>query len=193
MKKPIVIAVTGLARHGKDTVANRLVSHHGFVRDAFADDLKLAALALDPCVEVVNGHSRLSEVVEQLGWEAAKALPDVRRLLQRLGSEAGWMAHHRLLWVDHVAARIEAADDGRAGTVIPDLRFPHEQEWLRSVGGALVKVHRPGMQGTSGEQAAHRSEAWMERLVPDTVLVNDGSLEDLHSRVDQLAQALLAP
>ena len=36
----MLIGLVGLIGSGKDTVANRLVSHHGFVRDSFAKSLK---------------------------------------------------------------------------------------------------------------------------------------------------------
>ena len=36
----MLIGLVGLIGSGKDTVAERLVSHHGFVRDSFAKSLK---------------------------------------------------------------------------------------------------------------------------------------------------------
>ena len=36
----MLIGLVGLISSGKDTVANRLVSHHGFIQDSFAKSLK---------------------------------------------------------------------------------------------------------------------------------------------------------
>lgn len=40
MEKPIVVLVSGWMGSGKDTLVDRLVKQHGFVRFGFADELK---------------------------------------------------------------------------------------------------------------------------------------------------------
>ena len=42
----MLIGLVGLIGSGKDTVAERLVSHHGFVRDSFAQSLKDATASI---------------------------------------------------------------------------------------------------------------------------------------------------
>ena len=186
-----IIALTGLARSGKDTVGQHLVTR-GFTRVALADELKKAALALDPLVPDVDpadptitpsGYVRLSEYVFAFGWEDAKTNPEVRRTLQRLGTEAGWMFHGKDLWTQRVEG-VMAESDGPF--VITDLRMPHEAEWVRCLGGAIWRVERPGT-GLAAAQGTHVSEAGGFDV--DRVVVNDGTLEQLHEKVDALLDA----
>lgn len=188
-----IIALTGLARSGKDTVGQHLVTR-GFTRVALADELKKAALALDPLVpdmdpadptqgDFPTGHVRLSEYVAAFGWEEAKTNPEVRRTLQRLGSEAGWMFHGKDLWTQRVE-NVMAESDGPF--VITDLRMPHEAEWVRSLGGEIWRVERPGT-GLAAAQGTHVSEAG--GFDADRVLTNDGTLEQLYKKVDALLDA----
>ena len=189
MKKNLIIGLVGKARSGKDTVGQMLVRQHGFVRDALADDLKIAALALDPWIRRQDqSFLRLSELIEQVGWESAKANPEVRTLLQRLGTEAGWRMHGQNLWTDRVEARIKA--EPNTDRVITDIRMPHEADWLHDVGGILMRITRPDHQGTTGANSRHESETGVDAMAVDIEVFNDGSLADLETKVNRLVQIL---
>lgn len=181
----LVLGLTGFARAGKDTVANRLVEAHGFARDAFADDIKRAALAIDPWVSEDRDGTfrRLSEIVSAIGWDAAKANPEVRRIVNTTGTEAGWMIHGKRLWIDRVEERLHALPAG-VPLVITDVRFPEEEEWLRGNQGWIVEVVRPGNLGATGANAQHSSVT--SEVLADLRIVNDGSLEELYYKVDHL-------
>ena len=189
MKKNLIIGLVGKARSGKDTVGQMLVRQHGFVRDALADDLKIAALALDPWIRRQDrSFLRLSELIEQVGWENAKANPEVRTLLQRLGTEAGWRMHGPSLWTDRVEARIKA--EPTLDRVITDVRMPHEADWIHDVGGILVRITRPDHEGTTGDNSRHESETGVDAMAVDIEVFNDGSLADLETKVNRLVQIL---
>lgn len=179
-----LIGLTGLARSGKDTVADHLVRHHGYTRVAFADPLRQAALALDPIIEPTaaggTGPIRLSAVVGGTGWHAAKDVPEVRRTLQRLGSEAGWMIHGEDLWLRRAQETIAAVG---GPVVVTDVRMPHEAAWMTEQGAALWRVTRPG-SGLHGEQAVHGSEAGGFDV--DQELCNDGTLDNLYTAAGAL-------
>ncbi|MFE4718242.1 hypothetical protein ACFRLW_17740 [Streptomyces sp. NPDC056728] len=174
------IALTGLARSGKDSVAAHLVEHHGYVRVAFADKLKEAALKADPIIDGY-GHSdgcdwspyRLSFIVDTYGWERGKDLfPEVRRFLQYYGQTIReidpefWM---RAAWVD--AGRAHHAGHP---VVFTDVRYTNEAEMLRRNGFDIVRITRPGL--TPGD---HVSEREMLDYPVDLEIVNDGTLADL--------------
>jgi len=92
-----IIALSGFARSGKDEVAKILVEDCGFMRVAFADKLREVLYALDP----ICGHSyydkspdliTVQDVIDKYGWNGYKETEygqEIRRLLQRLGTEAG--------------------------------------------------------------------------------------------------------
>lgn len=123
---------------GKNTVGDILVRDYNFIEIAFADRLKDAALALDPLIPVepfdfdARPHVRLSELIDKHGWREAKdTYPEVRRTLQRLGTEAGWMIHGSDLWVAPVRKFIDEHPDNNI--VITDVRFPSEVDMITNL------------------------------------------------------------
>lgn len=188
------IAIAGRKRSGKDTAAAHLVEEFGYVRHGFADPLKDAALKLDPIIEhIYMGHRagcpvlepyRLSELIADDGWEEAKdSYPEVRRILQRLGDEAGRQVHGEETWIRNLLRRAEASNAEGHPVVVPDVRYPNEAELLREAGFLVVRVDRPGYGSpTPGEHASER----VERLAVDQVIVNDGSLHQLHAAISVL-------
>lgn len=130
-----VLGIVGLKRSGKDTAAQALVDQ-GWTRMAFADPLKEMAMKLrgvwvevpegvhlDAAVPVMRdsaGHggsfAQYHYVVDALGMEAAKDLvPDVRRLLQTLGTDCVRGTFGGTAWVDLMERKIrQALSDGRS-------------------------------------------------------------------------------
>lgn len=199
-----LIGLLGKKRSGKDTFAARLALLHGYSRVAFADPLKQAALALDPIVgpASIPGHPRpdyrrLSEVVSVLGWEVAKDhVPEVRQTLQRLGTES-IRALDDGFWVRLTMAEVQRrregtetyASDGQLidnvarDVVVTDVRMLNEAQAIEEAGGTLVRITRPGL---AQEGDAHLSETALDSYPVPHIVVNDGTLADLFTRVDTL-------
>jgi len=194
-----IVAVSGKKRHGKDVIASALVSELGFTQVAFAAQLKAAVYALDPVVTRPGGPLarawswlrsggrpvRVTQVVDSLGWEAAKdRYPEVRRLLQRMGTEVGRDLFGADFWVDQALA---AADRIDGPVVISDTRFVNEARAVHAHGGIVVRVNRPSV----ASHDTHVSETALDDFDGfDAVLVNDSTLDDL--RRAALAVARLA-
>lgn len=177
----MILGVTGRAQHGKDTFAARLVEQHGFTRLAFADTLKSMALVLDPFIDAMG--VRLAKVVARHGWEEAKTYPEVRRFLQVLGTEAvrGHLGDDA--WVEALARKLRPMDllpDEHY--VITDVRFPNEAEAVRSWGGKLIRVERPGFDNGLGTD--HPSEQYVDGLAVDYTALNTGTIQELHALAD---------
>ncbi|MEV0267735.1 hypothetical protein AB0H43_03085 [Hamadaea sp. NPDC050747] len=188
-----LIGLIGRKRVGKDTVAARLVEAHGFTRYAFADNVRAAALALDPIVGESEDYDadvgmwtypglRLSELVEVDGWELAKAHPEVRRVLQHFGSEVIRKLDEEF-WVRPVVAAIE-----QSGTpaVVTDVRFPNEAAAIERLGGRLVRVTRPGLD----ESDNHVSETALLGYPVWSAIINSSTVDVLHKDVDKLSELL---
>lgn len=182
------IAIIGLAQAGKDTAATLIMEEDPrFHRVAFADPVREMALRLDPFVEVGDrrrrDYWRLSQIVGDVGdWEEAKKLPDVRRLLQRMGTEAVRTVAPNF-WVDLAMQTADAwaAEGGR--TVFTDARFPNEVHAILRRPGVVVRVVRPGAETAIGKASEHASEQLATSFVADYTLVNDGTLDDLRREV----------
>ena len=170
------IGLIGYAGSGKDTVAAHLV-RHGFARVAFADPVRDVLLSINPLV--TTDGLRLRDLVAAQGWDTAKRqFPEVRELLQGLGAgvrdELG-----ESVWLDHALRRLDAL---HGPVVVTDVRYPNEGRALQRRGFFLVEVQRPGV----GPANAHPSETDIPVELADATLLNDGSIQELHARVDAL-------
>lgn len=193
----ILIALTGAARAGKDSVADRLVERHGFTKISFAAPLKQALRATDP---ILGFHPyrkgelvRLSEALANESEDVIKqTFPEYRRLLEKLGTE-GIRALDDSFWVKAAMRKCHGAlDDARF--VFPDARFQNEVEavknWALDMDGVQMDdelaeawhIVRPSLVGPVGE--LHASAALHGNLGEDREVVNDGTLDDLHMLVD---------
>jgi hypothetical protein len=188
----VIVGLTGMAGSGKDSVADILVRNHGYTRIAFADPLRSMALALNPMVDwgrnhlEISGPVRLRDVVDRDGWDVAKRFyPEVRRTLQRFGTEVIRDHVGPNFWVDTAMAKIVSQPD--RNWVITDCRFPNEAEAVVDYGGAVVLVVRPGLEPLPG---SHASEAGVGDGLIQARLFNRGTLDDLDLRVAELVEVL---
>lgn len=191
----MIIGLIGYARSGKDTVANILVERYGFVRMAFADGVRDMAMALDPFVQVdgdrhyTEGNTpfaRYSTMLKTIGYDAAKSHPDVRRLLQRLGTEAVRNVLGENAWIDIVAKRIH--ESANQNVVLTDVRFENEAAFVAGSGGVIVRLVRPGF----GRETGHPSETEMESWSEDARIVAE-SLDELNTKVCELMESERLP
>lgn len=181
-----LIGICGLARHGKDSIAQVLVKEFGFTRIAFADKLREVALAIDPFVVLpTDTIIRLSGLIELCGWEKAKTYPDVRRLLQRIGTEAGRNIISERLWLDLHAKESR----NYTNVVVPDVRFHNEADYIHQQGGFLIRVTDP-RKVDNGVGTVHPSEQFVNQLPAQIEISNDGTLEDLAVKVKEAVKGL---
>ena len=191
----ILIALTGAARSGKDSCADRLVERHGFTKISFAAPLKQALLATDP---ILGFHPynpgqlvRLSEALANESEDVIKqTFPEYRRLLEKLGTE-GIRAIDDQFWLNAAIARVGTWPDGRY--VFPDARFQNEVDAVKSEGDTLDvaeawHIVRPSLVGPVGE--VHASAKLHGNLGEDREVVNDATLDDLYSIVDAIVEEL---
>lgn len=202
----MIISLTGYGFAGKDSLADVFVAEHGFHRYAWADTLRLAASVLNPVVgvrldgqpiECLDGREwvgyesvriiRYNEAVSTVGYVEAKSkYPELREILQRLGTEVGRNLISDNVWVDATFARIEREYGLDADIVITDTRFPNEADAVRQRGGYVVRIDRPGV----GPVNDHPSETSMEDYRFDQYIVNDGTLDDLAVTANHLLDFL---
>ena len=179
-EKELLIGLTGYAQTGKDTLANLLVQKYGFDRRGFADALKGILYSLNPILPAPNwaevgdefgtaGVVRVKDYVDAFGWEESKKIPEVRQLLQRLGTEGGRQNLGEQVWVDGLFNKPHGAR-----LVVPDVRFPNEVESIQKRGGIIIRVNREGYGPING----HISEtASLDQ--EDFSIQNDDSPETL--------------
>ena len=185
----VVVGLRGPAGAGKDTAGDYLVRNHKFTRVSFADNLREAALALDPYVSTdmtpggatTGNVSRLSAVVTSIGWEQAKTFPDVRRLLQRFGTDVGRELWGTNFWVERTLAKHVSGHPSQR-LVFTDVRFDNEVEAVLALGGHMIHIERPGLDALPGNHVSERGIT----IEPDHVVVNDGTPTQLGEIVARL-------
>jgi hypothetical protein len=83
-----------------------------------------------------------------------------------------WVKRARDLYRERIAA-------GVPGLANCSVRFLNEAEWIHSEGGAVVRVHRPGVEAVNG----HVSDKPLPRELVDAEIANDGERSALVPRL----------
>jgi hypothetical protein len=78
--------------------------------------------------------------------------------------------------------------------VVCDVRFENEADLIRSLGGVVIKVERPGYQVLTDDQTKnHASELNIDLIHPDQIVLNDGSLSQLATKVHEQITPAIEP
>ncbi len=181
---PRVIGIAGKKRSGKDTLGALFESKYLYERISFAGALWKILLAADPWIDTdisTGAFYRLSFLNEQFGYEECKTkFPEVRRLMQKLGTEGVREHIGQETWLSIVKNKIIANPDKKF--VVCDVRFDNEAWMIQDLGGVVVKLERDG-----GESDGHVSEE-IERIHHDELYENTGSLRALESFAMELVR-----
>lgn len=189
----ILLGLAGRSGSGKDTAAQHLVQHYGFVQVAFADPIRDALEAwLD---ERGEDYAHLHEPrLKPLPIKACNGR-SARQLMQTLGD---WgRAQHPLWWVQQLAHRIGLANPDHLAPVhdrivVSDVRYPNEAAWLRQLGGHVLRVHRAAADSGAWtmRRTHHSSEEGLHAGWVHHEIDNHGSLAALHDALDTLMHRL---
>lgn len=167
-----VIAISGHAQNGKDTVAKILkesLEEHGetVLITHYADLVKYVCKTFFEW----NGEK------DEYG----------RHLLQYVGTDIV-RTQKPDYWVDFVMEMLWFFGDNWDYVLIPDCRFPNEINRLRENGIDVthLRIVRKNFVSTlTEEQKKHPSETALDNVTPDVMIVNDGTLHDLERHVKQ--------
>lgn len=207
----MLIGLVGFAGSGKGAVGDILDNAYHFQPLAFADNVKDAvAIIFDWPRELLEGDTPESrEFREEIDpWWSDRLGKTVtpRYMLQLMGTEAGRGVFGHDIWVHSTLKRIENSTDIIDDWVITDVRFPNEIEAIKKSGGFVVRVTRGeepewydlALKANKDESARsemeklgiHLSEwAWIGQEFDD-VINNNGTLEELYEKVENLLHSL---
>ena len=188
----MLIGLVGLIGSGKDTVAERLVTHHGYKRDSFAKSLKDAVSSMfNWDREMLEGNTESSrhwrEQPDKFWSEKMGKEVTPRWVLQYFGTEVMRGQMHDAIWVDSLIARYKGEK-----TVISDTRFQNEIKNIKAHGGIIVLVKRGPIPTREEMQkrGTHQSEwDWIGSHF-DYTINNTNSLEGLNANIDQFIHQL---
>lgn len=179
------IALFGKIRGGKDTVGEILIKEHGFQRFAFGDGIG----------EIIQNYFPEA-------WAGGKPRKHYQHIGQELRklNENVWI-NYLLRKVSYYAEDYEGLCGEPANIVITDGRQLNEALKMKEEGFLIVKVTCPeeiriermkalGDVFTS-ESLAHETELQVDLITPDVEIVNDGSIEDLKSKVKKMLRGCI--
>lgn len=194
-----LIGLGGKLRAGKDAVGDYLEEKHDFVKLGMSDALNEALLKLNPIIPRddwegthPNTFIRYKDLHDAVGYVEAKKNPEVRRLLQMLGTEVGREMIDQDVWVKIAEKKILEHWANGKSVVITAMRFPNEIEMLERLGGFSVWVERPtadrlgDTQGDEVQIGAHASENSVSEVDFQFTLLNDSTLDALYAKVEEV-------
>lgn len=203
----MLIGLLGRINSGKGSVADELVNTYGFRQDSFAATLKDATAVLfnwdRAMLEGNTTESRAEREKVDEWWSEKLNIENFtpRLALQLIGTDVFRNNFHQDIWMLSVMSRYKDNDN----VVISDARFPNEVSAIREMGGRIIRVDRgeepswwkhaiaacEGDIGATGIMQStyeniHASEwAWSSQI-PDEVIINSGTLEELYGMVKLL-------
>jgi len=110
----------------------------------------------------------------------------VRRILQWWGTEYR-RAQDPDYWTKAWSRKVEQFDLANTHVLIDDVRFMNELNTIKSHGGLIIKIERPGFDGANN----HASETSLDDYTDwSYIIVNDGTLEEFKKKVEDLKNEL---
>lgn len=171
----------GFKGSGKDEAAIGLESI-GFARVNMSAPMDEAARMTNPIITYINGRAiHYVEYRDDIcggDYALAKEHPEVRRFLREIGGFGRKVKPS--YWVGEAQKTVAGLLDDGVSVALTGTRFPAELEMVRALGGLLVWVSRPGYEDGSD---THITESSVSEDDFDVVLVNDGSIADLHRKM----------
>ena len=177
----MLIGITGAKGSGKDTFAQPFINH-GAINVKMAATLKnmLRSMCLTAGVDQQEIEWMLEGDLKEVPCEVFGGKTP-RWAMQTLGTEWRNMLHKDLwlnIWKRQVRTYLERGDM----VICTDIRFKHEYEALKELGGSLVRVDRVGLAGGD----THPSETEMMALPADVLITNDKGITALHQKAMEL-------
>jgi hypothetical protein len=197
-----IVGVGGSLRSGKDTFADFLVKNHGYTKVFMSEPLADALYVLNPIIWVEGTKDRpeqkeyryfgrtYKDIFDSLmkandgNWEETytqiKRFPEVRSLLQRLGTDVGRNMLGEDTWVNIAKKKLlDLAREGKPA-VITGIRFPNEFEMIENIDGYSVWVDRPDQEDTRDKSISqHASETSVSPEDFRSIILNNGTLKEL--------------
>lgn len=180
---PRIIALCGLKRSGKDTVADILCDKYGYknikVAEGLKEMIKVAFTFTDEQLE-----SDIKDEVDKR-WGVTP-----RQVMQFMGTDVMQFQIQKLLpnvgrsfWIQKlITTHIDA--NPLQKYVISDMRFRHEYDMLSPYKPYVIRIERDSLSERSTDH--HLSETSLDSIPCNEVFKNNGTISDIQTYVHRL-------
>lgn len=196
-----IIALIGAAGSGKTTVSKRLQGY-SFARFRFAGKLKAMLRVFGLTEAQVDGDEKEIPAAILCGKTPRHAMQTLGTEWRDMIAPEMWTKALEYEINDHIRARMSLGLP--AFIVIDDLRFPHEAEMIRRIGGEVWCIRRASVEPNVvqvwvsrlpwvlkklatfvlGIKPLHQSELHWIEMEPDRTIFNNGTEADLLATVE---------
>jgi len=184
----MIVGVAGQLRQGKDVAADHIARELGLGRGAFAGSVKQA---------FCEYFGVDMEFVER--WKVIHDPPpgfkiNVRKALQFIGD--GFRGIKEEVWIETFFRK------SPKGVVISDVRYRNELAAVRQRGGFNMLMFRPGFLNDDPNGSESQIRRFVDRFLEDGkegrveaegdfglvdfFIVNDGTIDDLYAKIDEM-------
>lgn len=170
-----ILAISGHAQNGKDTVA-------GLIKDSLKADGNRVLVA--HYADLLKYMCRTF-----FDWDGNKDEKG-RHILQYVGTDI-IRKQAPDFWVDFISSVLTYFKENWDYVLIPDTRFPNEIDKLISNGFDVIhiRVVRPNFESPlTEEQQSHPSETALDNVNPDFYIYNEGSMDELKEKINKWIQ-----
>lgn len=192
-----IIGICGFQGSGKDTLADILVKKYGYTKLSYAGILKdIVSIMFDWDRDLVEGSTKESrEWREQVDpwWSKRLGIPNLtpRFVLQNIGTDVFRNHFHPDIWIACVEKQLTKYQK----VVFTDCRFPNEIDMITNHGGKIIKIFRNEVPQLYHDILnnkieppinLHPSEWKWIKSTENYLIMNNGSIEDLESKIKEI-------
>ena len=184
----MIIGIHGPINSGKNTIADYIMSKDEKYRCyAFAKPIKDACKVLFGFSDEQIEDRILKESIDEF-WGFSP-----RRTMQLLGTEFGRNMLRDDIWIQRAEMEVNKNKKDGYSTIITDLRFENESEWIRSKENYKI-IYIEVQNLIRDEKYQHTSEAGIKRYDTDIMIYNDKStgLSNLHKQIDVIYEKYIS-
>lgn len=146
----MLVSTSGLISSGKDTVADHLIQHYGFVKLSFADSLKDTLTSIfgwdREMLEGKTKEHREERDKVDVWWAKELGIPNFtpRFALTKFGTDVMRNHFDDRIWLLSVKNKITSIKkkDPKVNIVISDARYTNELNMLRELDAVLFEIIR---------------------------------------------------
>ena len=184
----MLIGLCAKKRSGKDVMADYLIENYGFNKYSLAAPLKKAVcIIFNWDYDTVEKNENKEKIDPLYGIS-------YRQACQSIGTNWGQLSlcenyplfkeiTGRKLWVKNfVQYYINNKDKN---IVIADVRFPHEADAIKELGGKIIKIQRSSLENND----THESEQYIDTIEGD-IIENNSTLDDFYKTIDNYMKEL---